>query len=236
MPCAGEGTRLSLPYSKEIFSIEKHKSLIDYTFDLFSNYGRNDVQFVITMTEQKTDLIEYLSKYKHKFNISFTFFNPNEKEYTGSLKSAKHLFGEKNIVLLPDTYLRLKESDDIIDLVNNSLNETGFTFFFKREKSELMLSTKGALIVSDDNIVVDYEDKPQENVNRFNAFWTSFAFRKRVFGTCMEFMEKSTLNHKLMVDEIKHTPIYNSKAIEVEEYIDLGTWDQIYKFLDMRYG
>ena len=236
MPCAGEGTRLSLPFSKEIFSIEKHKSLIDYTFDLFSNYGRNDVQFVITMTEQKTDLIEYLSKYKHKFNISFTFFNPNEKEYTGSLKSAKHLFGEKNIVLLPDTYLRLKESDDIIDLVNNSLNETGFTFFFKREKSELMLSTKGALIVSDDNIVVDYEDKPQENVNRFNAFWTSFAFRKRVFGTCMEFMEKSTLNHKLMVDEIKHTPIYNSKAIEVEEYIDLGTWDQIYKFLDMRYG
>ena len=74
--------------------------------------------------------------------------------------------------------LGLKESDDIIDLVNNSLNETGFTFFFKREKSELMLSTKGALIVSDDNVIVDYEDKPQENVGRFNAFWTSFAFRK----------------------------------------------------------
>ena len=119
MPCAGEGTRLALPYPKEIFSIEKHKSLIDYTFDLFANYGRNDVQFVITLTEDKTDLIKYLSKYKHRFNISFTFFNPSETEYTGSLKSAKHLFGEKNIVLLPDTYLRLKESDDIIDLVNN---------------------------------------------------------------------------------------------------------------------
>ena len=236
MPCAGEGTRLALPYPKEIFSIEKHKSLIDYTFDLFADYGRNDVQFVITMTEDKTDLVKYLSKYKHRFNISFTFFNPSETEYTGSLKSAKHLFGEKNIVLLPDTYLRLKESDDIIDLVNNSLNETGFTFFFKREKSELMLSTKGALIVSDDNVIVDYEDKPQENVGRFTAFWTSFAFRKRVFDSCMEFMEKSTLNHKLMGDEIKHTPIYNSKAIEVDEYIDLGTWDQIYKFLDMRYG
>ena len=69
------------------------------------------------------------------FNISFTFFNPSETEYTGSLKSAKHLFGEKNIVLLPDTYLRLKESDDIIDLVNNSLNETGFTFFFNMENA-----------------------------------------------------------------------------------------------------
>ena len=61
MPCAGEGTRLALPYPKEIFSIEKHKSLIDYTFDLFADYGRNDVQFVITMTEDKTDLVKYLS-------------------------------------------------------------------------------------------------------------------------------------------------------------------------------
>ena len=43
-------------------------------------------------------------------------------------------------------------------------------------------------------------------------------------------MEKSTLNHKLLVDEIKNTPIYNSKAIEVDKYIDLGTWEQIYEF------
>ena len=33
LPCAGEGTRLSLPYPKEVHSIEKNKSLIDYSFD-----------------------------------------------------------------------------------------------------------------------------------------------------------------------------------------------------------
>lgn len=232
LPCAGEGTRLSLPYPKEIHSIEKNKSLIDYSFDLFSNYGRRDVQFVITLTEDKTDIIKYLSRYKHRFNISFTFFNPAETEYTGSIKSAKHLFGEKNIVLLPDTYLKLKHSDDIIDLVNNSLNETGFTFFFKREKSESMLRTKGSLYIDDNNLVQEYEDKPQENTNRFNAFWTAFAFRKRVFDNCIEFMEKSTLNHRLLDNEICNTPIYKSKAIEVENYVDLGTWDQIYKWIE----
>ena len=36
---------------------------------------------------------------------------------------------------------------------------------------------------------------------------------------------------KLLVDEIKNTPIYNSKAIEVDKYIDLGTWEQIYEFI-----
>ena len=231
LPCAGEGTRLSLPYPKEVFSIEKHKSLIDYSFDLFSNYGRRDVQFVITLNENKIEIIKYLSRYKHRFNISFTYFNPSETEYTGSIKSAKHLFGEKNLVLLPDTFLKIKTSDDILDLVNNSLNETGFTFFFKREKSHDMLRTKGALIISDDNQVLEYEDKPQEKLDGFNAFWCAFAFRKRVFDSCIEFMEKSTLNHRLLNDEIKNTSIYNSKAIEVDEYIDLGTWEQIYKFI-----
>lgn len=231
LPCAGEGTRLSLPYPKEIHSIEKNKSLIDYSFDLFSNYGRKDVQFVVTINENKTELVKYLSRYKTRFNISFTFFNPLETEYTGSIKSAKHLFGEKNLVLLPDTFMKLKSSNDIVKLVSDSLNETGFTFFFKRENDKNMLKTKGSLLIDSDNLVQEYEDKPQENIERFNAFWTAFAFRKRVFDSCIEFMEKSTLNHRLLVDEIKNTSIYKSKAIEVDEYIDLGTWDQIYNFI-----
>ena len=230
LPCAGEGTRLSLPYPKEIHSIEKNKSLIDYSFDLFSNYGRRDVQFVITLNENKTELVKYLSRYKSRFDISFTFFNPAETEYTGSIKSAKHLFGEKNLVLLPDTFLKMKSSQDIVNLVSDSLNETGFTFFYKKENDHGMLRTKGSLSIDENNLVQEYEDKPQENLDNFNAFWTAFAFRKRVFDNCIEFMEKSTLKHRLLVGEIKNTPIYKSKAIEVEDYVDLGTWEQIYKF------
>ena len=77
--------------------------------------------------------MKYLSRYKSRFNISFTYFNPVETEYTGSIKSARHLFGEKNLVLLPDTFMKMKSSQDIVELVSESLNETGFTFFI-REK------------------------------------------------------------------------------------------------------
>ena len=94
-----------------------------------------------------------------------------------------------------------------------------------------MLHTKGALIVDDNNLVLDYEDHPEEVRDEFNGFWCSFAFRKRVFDSCIEFMEKSTLNHRFLVNEIRNTPIYKSKAIEVEEYIDFGTWEQIYKWI-----
>jgi len=236
LPCAGKGSRLGLPFSKEIYSVEKDKSLIDYTFDLFKDFGRKDIHFIVTINESKLDLVEYLKKYKDRYNITFTFFNPNEKEYTGSIKSAKHLFGEKNLVLLPDSFFTLKKTQNLLDITSNSLNETGFTFFFKKEKSESMLCTKGALIISKDNLVLDYEDKPQENIARFNAFWGSFAFRKRTFDTCIEFMEKSTLNHNIKLDEIKNTPIYLSKGIEINEYYDLGTWQEIYKFIKIKHA
>ena len=32
-----------------------------------------------------------------------------------------------------------------------------------------------------------------------------------------------------------NTPLYKLKAIEVEDYIDLGTWEQIYNYLK-KYG
>ena len=35
LPCAGEGTRLSLPYPKEILRLDKDHALIDNCFNFF---------------------------------------------------------------------------------------------------------------------------------------------------------------------------------------------------------
>jgi len=232
LPAAGKGTRLNLPYPKEIMKYEERKVLIDNGFDFFLDYGRKDVEFVVVINEHKLELVNYLSKYKDKFNISFTFQNPNEYEYTGAIKSARSLFGEHNVVLLPDTIMKLRPGKDLFTLVDNSLLETGFTFLYKKENNKDMLKTKGALFVNDEGNVIDYEDKPQENLDRYNAFWCAFAFRKRTFDVCMNFMEKSTLNLKRLDDEITNTPIFGSKGIEVLDYVDLGTWSEIRKLMN----
>lgn len=231
MPAAGKGTRLNLPYPKEILRLDKEQALIDYSFDFFRDYGRRDVEFVIVINEEKTEIVKYLSHYKDKFNISFTFQNPNEQEYTGAIKSAKHLFGEHNVVLLPDTIMTLKPGVELVDAVQNSLNETGFTFFYKKESEEKMLKTKGALTIDVGGLVQAYEDKPESDVERFNAFWCSFAFNRRAFDSAISFMEKSTLKQRVLPAEIEKTPIYLSKGIEVSDYKDLGTWDEIRRLL-----
>ena len=48
---------------------------------------------------------------------------------------------------------------------------------------------------------------------------------------CMQYMEKSTLKLKIDHNEIQRTPIYLSKAIQVEDYVDLGTWKEIRRLL-----
>jgi NDP-sugar pyrophosphorylase family protein len=231
LPAAGKGTRLNLPYPKEILRINNDEALIDYSFNFFRDYGRKDVNFVVVINENKTELVTYLAKYKDRYDISFVYQNPNEKEYTGAIKSASHLFGEYNLVLLPDTIMKLKNNGDLFELVKNSLTETGFTFLYKDEIDQEVLKTKGALYVDDEKIVKNYQDKPQSNLEQFNAFWCAFAFRRRTFKSCMDFMEKSTLKQDVSDMEILNTPIYNSKAIDVEDYVDLGTWEEIKRLL-----
>jgi NDP-sugar pyrophosphorylase family protein len=227
LPAAGKGTRLNLPYPKEILRVDKEKALIDNSFELFSDLGRDEVEFVVVINEEKTEIVKYLAKYKTLFNISFTYQNPQELEYTGAIKSAKHLFGEKNLVLLPDTLLTLPKGTNLNSEINTNLDESGFTFLFKPEPDEVMLRTKGCLKLTDDLRVVDYEDKPLENLNRFDGYWCAFAFHKDVFDRSISFMEKSTLKMETSNLAIEKTSLFKSRVISVEDYKDLGTWDEI---------
>ncbi len=231
LPAAGKGTKLNLPYPKEILRLDKDQALIDFSFDFFRGRGRAEVEFVVVVNEEKTEILKYLGRYKDRFNVSFTFQDPREPEYTGAIKSARHLFGESNLVLLPDTVMTLPPGVDLVDAVRGSLGETGFTFLFKRETDPGMLRTKGALAIGETGQVDEYEDKPTEELGRFNAFWGGFAFARSAFDASIAFMEKSTLKRPLLPGEIRSTPLYGSRGIEVLEYKDLGTWEEIRRLL-----
>ena len=49
LPSAGRGTRLNLPYPKEILRLDGDSALIDNCFNFFKDYGRNQVEFVVVI-------------------------------------------------------------------------------------------------------------------------------------------------------------------------------------------
>ena len=93
------------------------------------------------------------------------------------------------------------------------------------------MSVTCVLYVNPESNVIDYKDKPQDTLFNYNGFWCAFAFRKRTFDVCMNFMEKSTLKLNTKDREIEQTPIFGSKAIEILDYIDLGTWPEIRRMI-----
>ena len=192
LPAAGKGTRLNLPYPKEILRLDKHTALIDNSFDLFKGSHRDDVEFVVVINENKTEIVKYLAKYKAQYNISFTFQNPDELEYTGAIKSAKHLFGENNLVLLPDTLLTLSRDFNLQQELQLHLARYDFAFLFKYETDEKMLRTKGCLQLDNTSKVVYYEDKPLSTLVSMTDIGV-LAFKREVFDSCIAFMEQSTL-------------------------------------------
>ena len=51
LPSAGKGTRLNLPYPKEILRLDNDNALIDNCFNFFKDYGRNQVEFIVQLIE-----------------------------------------------------------------------------------------------------------------------------------------------------------------------------------------
>ena len=231
LPAAGKGTRLNLPYPKEILRLNKEKALIDHSFDLFNGLSRDQVKFVVIINEDKTEIVKYLAKYKYNYDLCFTYQNPAELEYTGAIKSAQHLFGENNIVLLPDTILTLPKGVSLRQIVLHHLKKHNFTFLFKPETDDQMLRTKGCLRLDEKMNVLAYEDKPLDNLSRFDGYWCAFAFKRQAFDKCIAFMEQTTLKVEKPSMQIESTPLFETTVIEVEDYKDLGTWDEIAKIL-----
>jgi len=227
LPAAGSGTRLSLPYSKEVLFTQE-KALIDYSFDLFNNVKIDDITFVVVINENKTDIVKHLSKYKDKFNISFIFQNPNMKEYTGAVKSAKFLIGNNNLVLLPDSVV-LPYNNFLHRAIIEDLSRNNFGFLYKQETNTEILKTKGCIKIENKSITM-YEDKPTSNLSSFSAFWGGFYFKKCVFDNVLEYMHKSTL--KEPNTEFNTTEMFMSTGIELKDYIDLGTWPEYRRFID----
>jgi UTP-glucose-1-phosphate uridylyltransferase len=229
MPCAGAGTRLSVPLSKEIMPIDFNRSLIDFCFDHFKSCDRTEVRFVLTITKDKTDLVRYVSKYAKKFNIIYTYFNEDYNEFPGSIRSAMDLFTEKNIILLPDSFMKYDSVNGLYQDVMHELDHNQCVIFFKESNSNEYKKSKGCIKVSSDSRLVDYVDKP-ESADYFDGVWCSIAFVESSLNSILSAIEASTFKHDSKEKIFQTSRMMNAKCIAVSEYIDLGTWDDLKRF------
>lgn len=231
LPCAGEGSRLGLPYSKEIFAIQPGKSLIDFSLDLFKNCNKNQIEFAITITQKKIDLVTYLSRYAKNYKFSFTYFDEYFRDFPGSVRSAQHLIGQYNLILLPDT--KIKADFNIYDVLINSLEKNDCIILYKKSVDAGYMLSKGCIEVNSDFKLISYADKPA-GVGKFNGVWCGIGFRKDAFESVIGVVESATFKSNDLLDLFNNSKMKNALCIPVEDFVDLGTWPDInaYKALN----
>lgn len=99
IPCAGLGTRMSMPYNKSKEMLpdpnEYDKPIIQYSIDLCNKYG---IEPLVITRKDKTDLISYLNDNNIKYIIV-----KDTPEWPNTILAAEEHWHSDNILILPDT-------------------------------------------------------------------------------------------------------------------------------------
>lgn len=234
LPCAGSGTRLGLPYPKEIHRIEPDYSLIDYSLAHVCAKPELVKEIVVVIVPGKELVADYVKKKMENIaSVKSVYFNSNYSEWPGSILSAEEFFGDFNIALLPDSFLELKAGEILVSEYKDVFSGGADLVFSYIEESDVKRLTQlGALGIEGDE-VLEFCDKPAKDAaHKFNAFWSSFGFRGPVGKNVLETMMSSVAREPVSLQDIG----ISVRAFQARKYTDLGTWPSIAKFLDRRNG
>jgi hypothetical protein len=244
LPCAGEGDRLGLKSPKELFEILPGIRLIDFSLDhILAQTQADDLQIkikvAVVIRPWKREVVEHVMQKLPGIDVEAVLFNDEYSEWPGSVYSASGAFSGNNLVLLPDSCLRLcegplcsistcfnGEGKTLLGLVLEALKGYKAVFGGVACTDPEVLKNLGAMRVEKDQVVA-FQDKPGQDFHQFNSFWGCYAFRKESGKALYDFLIQS-LHHRQVF--LGAQPFYPVGAIPLHSYRDLGTWENINRF------
>ena len=212
IPVGGKGTRLSLPYSKEMLPQKNYdffNPVINHIVEKMEMAGAEKI-FMVHGKNYKTDITQHFvdSKYDHIIQTKTGFANVigDFLEYLPELRDKdKVLFG------LPDSVF---DGNPFIEML---MCESITCGLFKTDKNTKVdrLSNTG-----------NFEVKSSKNENNKEWFWGVLKFDgsdiKKIVNDGM--LEKHTeIGHILNEYELKY--------VKGQSYLDLGTWSNYNRYL-----
>ncbi len=242
LPCAGEGTRLGLDSHKELYEIVPGTRLIDFSLAHIqaAPYPGN-VKVAVVIRPWKTGVAEYVRNRLPGLDVEAVMFNAQYHEWPGSVFSASGAFSSNNLVLLPDSCLRLRDGSPLEDGTQTLFNENRKGLIEMAlevlEKQHALfgavpcddtgrLKRLGAMRV-EENRVTRFQDKPGEELNQFNSFWGCYGFRGNCGDDVYRFLVSSVRHEKVPLEK---QSFYPPGTFPLHSYWDLGTWESIHAF------
>ena len=239
LPCAGSGRRLGYEGHKELFPILPDVRLIDFSLEHIREAGRWvsehsgwELRVAVVIQPRKSDVSDYVIRSLPGMQVVPVLFDQTLHEWPGSVHSASKLYGDINIVLLPDSRLLLSpgkltrdvQGCSIVEIFIQHMIRFPVVFGYMPCTDVNTIKSFGAIhvICSDDGAgTVDrFQDKPRIEPIGYNGYWCCYGFRAEVGEALYHFLKRSVMHEPAdILAEVFH-PAF---AFPVHEYADLGT-------------
>ena len=236
IPAAGFGSRLGLPYPKELHGVFKGQSLIDLSVDAaVESFGKPE-EIVLVSRIDKGALNQYVREKGARLGCRVICVNNDDpkKEYTHSIElAAASANYPLQLLILPDSYIQFPPNAK--QNVAGNMIEGASTMFYKNVANREEVATKGAIDIGADGRWCKYHDKPgiSDSTEQYCGYWTGFFFFDPEVSLINEFC-KMTRGQKKIDRECQDANLFFAKfgiPLEVEEYIDLGEWSSLHRFI-----
>ncbi|WP_239331281.1 hypothetical protein [Frankia sp. CiP3] len=230
LPCAGAGSRLGLPFGKELLPLGAGSTPLDETLDLLLP-DATALRLVVVLGPGREATARHVIARTTAAGlpVAFTAQRPELAECTGAVLSAQPWFADRNLVLLPDQVLRFPAAG-LIGRALDALGDAPFCFLAAREDDPARISRDGALLITGGAParLADYaEHPPLAAAGRFNATWFGFAFRHDA-GEALFLVHRAVTGRPVTTADVAASPLAGCPVIETGPYLDLGTWPAVH--------
>ncbi|MBV9382491.1 MAG: NTP transferase domain-containing protein [Streptosporangiaceae bacterium] len=230
LPAGGLGSRIGMPFSKELLPLPGGGAAIDHIIELTINSKVVD-RIVVVIRKHKVDIVDHLAKYADQGMLAIVHQRSDVVDHCGAMMSAAHLFGEKNIMLLPDHILQFENGRSPVAELLDRLDRTSMAFLAADIEAVPWASKAGAVKVARKNgesVVIDYTEHP-DRPREYDGVWTAVAFRREVVSQALSVMARAKAGLSIPHDELLACGIAGAGVVWVDGYLDIGEWPRFAK-------
>jgi dTDP-glucose pyrophosphorylase len=220
LPCAGSGSRLGLPFPKELAPLGPDRCLIDSSLDLICEASAASEVRVILMTGGQRDLTAaYVRGKLDGLPVAEVLQDPDARDMTDAVIALQPWLGDANVLLLPDvTY---GWAGDPVTLLAEMVADCGFAVAAAQAEAAQIMRA-GALAVRDDRVAA-YEDKPADP-SGYTAAWGMLGFTRGPAGMGgLRLVAESAARTRQ--GPVTEPPVGGAPVTWLHGWTDCGTWD-----------
>ncbi|MGC4851868.1 NTP transferase domain-containing protein [Micromonospora sp. DT4] len=226
LPCAGRGSRLDLPFPKELLPGPDGRVLIDHSFALLADA---DVQVLLVVGPDRQATISHVARRYTTIPVAAVPQLSDTDGWIGAVLSALPFVIGRALVLLPDQVLQTAPNDDPIGRADQMLHDADACLLAARCADADRLAVDGALTVTyqpggGPALLRRIADKPgAAAVAGHNAVWFGLGFRRAAADQVLAQM-RAAQDRLLDMTALRGGPLHDAPVIEVPPFLDCGTW------------